>query len=661
MAKPNHQAGHGPVGGTEDESAFAHREAAGSDAEDGHEADWDVPASPDNSTLSRILGLVLVVVLAGVFSFVAYRKYQEAKHNPAALTVDATAPGTDGTPGEQHADAGGAPGNSPFDNEPNANAHEHAHDAVPGGAPTAPGTAGVARLGGSSADAFGSLDEPGPNPAEHNRQPNHPGAGSVALTRAGHSAPAGGQQAEANPFGDLNSQPERRPQQPPAQSEPGQPVAGGPSGAGLPPSAGTPRAPVAKTDDMQNLFPDENAGRKEPPGQNPQRLAGRENPLEPAGLAKTAQVANQIAPNNAGRTPPPQNEPLDNELDERARAATHPTQTGNGALVGTGAVHMRQDSHAPGADGLTPRIEPAGTPIQGAAKVGRAEALLAGADRGAKGDDSPFGGEPPAGGNPRVGAHAPSDELTPQPRAAGSVSLNASSRTLVQNGEPRPTAGADDPFGGNRSVSGAGAAGERFSPAATAENPLAQPTRGMARPGTAIPSTVSPVGTTSDTGEFYVVEPQDNFWTISRKKYGTSRYFQALAEVNKARIPDPARMRPGMKVSTPPADVLEERYAQFMPPGTRVQKTSAEDLTAKSAPTGFFIAIDGTAKYRTGEHDTLSEIASKHLGRSSRWIQIYEMNRDKLSNPNQVKVGIELTLPGDASSVGVSSEADDRR
>ena len=85
MAKPYPQTGHGSVGGTEDESALAHREAAGSDAEDGHEADWDVPASPDNSTLSRILGLVLVVVLAGVFSFVAYRKYQEAKHNPSAL------------------------------------------------------------------------------------------------------------------------------------------------------------------------------------------------------------------------------------------------------------------------------------------------------------------------------------------------------------------------------------------------------------------------------------------------------------------------------------------------------------------------------------------------------------------------------------------------
>jgi nucleoid-associated protein YgaU len=668
MAKPNPQAGHGPFGGTEDESALAHREAAGSDAEDGHEADWDVPASPDNSTLSRILGLVLVVVLAGVFSFVAYRKYQEAKHNPDALTVDATAPGTEGATGEKHADAG----NSPFDGEHDANTQDSAHDAVPGGATGAPqGTAGVAHLGGNSSDAFGSLDEQGANrganSAERNRQQNRAGAGSVALTPAGHSAPAGGHEVEANPFGDLNGQPERRPQQPPAQSEPGQPVAGGaasaaspfenatapgqaePSGkfppngrqnfAGSPgPGAGLPtggaRAPHATADsDMQNLFPDENGGRREPAGQNPQHLAGRENPLEPAGLAKTAQLSNQVTQNNAGRNPPAQGEPLDNDtLDDHPHAA-NPTTTG------------------------------------------RAEALLGGKDRSAKGEDSPFGGEPTTtGANPHSVSHFPSnsasDELNPQtqpqiqPRTAGTASLNASSNTLVQNGEPRPTAGSDDPFGGNRPGARTGsterfspsATADKFSPSATAENPLAQPAHASTSPGA-----VSPVGTTSDAGDYYVVQPQDNFWTISRKKYGNARYFQALAELNKSRIPDPSRMRPGMKVSTPPVEVLEEKYGQFLPAGTRVQTTAAEDATAKSAPTGFFISPDGTAKYRTGEHDTLSEIASKHLGRSSRWIQIYEMNRDKLSNPNQVKVGLELALPGDASSVGLSSEVDERR
>ena len=65
--------------------------------------------------------------------------------------------------------------------------------------------------------------------------------------------------------------------------------------------------------------------------------------------------------------------------------------------------------------------------------------------------------------------------------------------------------------------------------------------------------------------------------------------------------------------------------------------------------------------YRTDEKDTLSDIAARHLGRASRWIQIYEMNRARLSSPNQLKVGTELALPADASNVAVTNDNDARR
>src|SRR5580693_1778004 len=149
MAKPNPQAGHGPFGGTEDESALAHREAAGSDAEDGHEADWDVPASPDNSPLSRILGLVLVVVLAGVFSFVAYRKYDEARRNPASQTVDATGGGaTPADPTESQATP------SSGDENPKAGANSTTGNPVSTPKPAAL----FAQNGPGSADGFQSFE-----------------------------------------------------------------------------------------------------------------------------------------------------------------------------------------------------------------------------------------------------------------------------------------------------------------------------------------------------------------------------------------------------------------------------------------------------------------------------------------------------------------------
>jgi nucleoid-associated protein YgaU len=651
MAKPYPQAGHGSHSGTEDESALAHGEASRGDAEGdgGSEADWDVPSAPDNSTLSRILGLVLVVVLAGVFSFVAYRKYDEARRNPPGPIADATG---DKSPADPLTQSDATPSSGDESGKARGSSSVGAPVARPN--PANP----FAHNDPASPDAFQSLDHHGPNQqangTQHNPQHDTAAPGRVALGQTqstGNPNAAAARGPDANPFGDLGGSPERQPQQPPTQSEPPQqfagsttsaasPIKANPNGGAVPnasqnfvSSAGTPGVPQARTPhsasvsddaDMQNLFPNETASKHDRPAQNPQNLAARGTPFEPTGLTRTADAQNRLAPNQPAQnepgpkklaqTPPAQSEPLDNEPDE-------PRSPGSSGADNRAMVRLQQDSHGPMA-------ATAGVPT-----AGRAEALLAGKERTPTGDESSFeNSQPSAGVSPRV-----------VPRT---VLPHASSATNNRIGEARSPSASDDPF----------ASGEKSRTPVAGEGSLSR----SARPGS-ISGTVSPVGTTRDAGDYYVVQPQDNFWTISRKKYGTSRYFQALAELNKARIPDPARMRPGMKVSTPPAETLEERYGQFLPAGTKVQVTAAEETSAKSAPIGFFISPDGTPKFRTSEHDTLSEIAAKHLGRSSRWIQIYEMNRDKLSSPNQVKVGTELALPGDASNLGLSGEDDDRR
>lgn len=171
-------------------------------------------------------------------------------------------------------------------------------------------------------------------------------------------------------------------------------------------------------------------------------------------------------------------------------------------------------------------------------------------------------------------------------------------------------------------------------------------------------------------GDSYQVEPNDNYWSISRKKYGTGRYFMALAQHNSKLITDPRRMRPGVTISTPAAEELERAYSQLIPkpaPTNPVQTASASTATSgfgtgkySVAPTeqgeseaGFFMAKDGAPMYCIGEEDTLSGIAQRHLGRSSRWVQILELNRDVLTDGNTLKIGTVLRLPADASQVDV--------
>ena len=57
--------------------------------------------------------------------------------------------------------------------------------------------------------------------------------------------------------------------------------------------------------------------------------------------------------------------------------------------------------------------------------------------------------------------------------------------------------------------------------------------------------------------------------------------------------------------------------------------------------------------YRVGNQDTLTGIAKSHLGRTSRWVQILEMNRNVLRDRNELKIGTVIRLPGDACRVQI--------
>ena len=91
----------------------------------------------------------------------------------------------------------------------------------------------------------------------------------------------------------------------------------------------------------------------------------------------------------------------------------------------------------------------------------------------------------------------------------------------------------------------------------------------------------------------------------------------------------------------PAASVLEQRYPEFF---RNQQRRPVQ-------PAGYFLKPDGTPAYRVGERETLSEISQKHLGRASRWIQIYRLNQQTLKDPNKLKLGTVIVLPDDATDV----------
>jgi nucleoid-associated protein YgaU len=61
----------------------------------------------------------------------------------------------------------------------------------------------------------------------------------------------------------------------------------------------------------------------------------------------------------------------------------------------------------------------------------------------------------------------------------------------------------------------------------------------------------------------YVVQPNDSFWTISQRIYGTGRYFHALYEYNRRLCPQPDRLPPGVTIETPEPQLLERSFPEL--------------------------------------------------------------------------------------------------
>ncbi|MBR9802199.1 LysM peptidoglycan-binding domain-containing protein [bacterium] len=182
------------------------------------------------------------------------------------------------------------------------------------------------------------------------------------------------------------------------------------------------------------------------------------------------------------------------------------------------------------------------------------------------------------------------------------------------------------------------------------ENPLPPKQPGAGQSGFPTNGNFTPPGSIDQKPTpVYTVKADETYWSISKKLYGSIKYFQALAEHNRHRVGDPKRLRPGMKILVPEAEILDKLYGKLIPGGP------ANKPKEEQGPDGLFYTNNGQPMFRVGEEDTLSDIAYRHLGRASRWVEIYNLNRSLLKNPDRMKPGTVLKMPSDASRISLDN------
>jgi len=139
----------------------------------------------------------------------------------------------------------------------------------------------------------------------------------------------------------------------------------------------------------------------------------------------------------------------------------------------------------------------------------------------------------------------------------------------------------------------------------------------------------------------YTVQPNDNYWIISEKVYGTGGYFKAIHQQNRNKFPQADRLQVGDKILVPPVAQLEQDYPDLCPKRRHVRPPRSATIPASARQ-----RVGGKI-YVVQEGDTLFDIARFQLGKATRWAEIYDLNRESLGDDfDFLQPGTELTLPG---------------
>ncbi|MCC6682812.1 MAG: LysM peptidoglycan-binding domain-containing protein [Phycisphaeraceae bacterium] len=131
----------------------------------------------------------------------------------------------------------------------------------------------------------------------------------------------------------------------------------------------------------------------------------------------------------------------------------------------------------------------------------------------------------------------------------------------------------------------------------------------------------------------HTVADGDSLYRIAEKYLGDGTRWREIVNANPGKIGDDNQIQVGAKLTIPSREI--NRPA---PAGTPDSQSPAP----MTAPT----RSNARKTYTVKSGDTLFSIARVQLGDGGRWKSIYDANRDKLADPDSVKVGQSLKIPG---------------
>ena len=202
----------------------------------------------------------------------------------------------------------------------------------------------------------------------------------------------------------------------------------------------------------------------------------------------------------------------------------------------------------------------------------------------------------------------------------------------LTSGPAAPTAVSSGSVPGPDRPDGAPTAADRAVPVPATPGSTAPAE--AAAPGVVDPAAAVPLDAPRGRRErIHVVRSGDDLWSLAERYYGRGQEWRRIATAN-----------PDLLTGGP--DRLVVGWRLVVPDDGRAGSAAGPDEQQRSV--------------RVRDGDTLSSVAERALGDADRWTDLYRANRDQLSDPDDLPVGLSLRLPG-GSSTDRQPASDDER
>ncbi|GAG07837.1 unnamed protein product, partial [marine sediment metagenome] len=129
-----------------------------------------------------------------------------------------------------------------------------------------------------------------------------------------------------------------------------------------------------------------------------------------------------------------------------------------------------------------------------------------------------------------------------------------------------------------------------------------------------------------------------------RKVYGPGREreYRRIYQANRGKLPNASTVSPGQQLVIPP--LAPSQPAGRLAAAPQPARRPYTEMTLEAMSNRFRRG----RKYVVRSGDSLTDIARRELGSASRLVvrRLYEANRDRITDPNRLPVGLALRIPG---------------